>query len=328
MKESQNSPPIPAERVERVAVIGAGTIGASWAACFLANGLEVIAVDPVRAETDLRQAVEGMMPALVSLGMAAGADTGRLRFLTSVGHGLADVQFVQENVPERLEAKHQVLRELETVIDPQVVVSSSSTAMIPTDIQSGAAYPHRLVVGHPFNPPHLIPLVEIAGGRETAASALSWTVAFYRSIGKTPVLMKKEVYGHIANRLAAALFQEAVHLVAEGIATVGDIDQVITQGPGLRWALQGPFTTYHLAGGREGIEHYLTHLGPTQEARWRSLGEPVLTDDLVALIVGEVREALAGYSLAELADIRDRGLLELHRLKEELPFRPSRDSAG
>lgn len=324
MNISYDATPIPVEHVERVAVIGAGTIGASWAACFLANGLDVIAVDPVRSEVDLRNAVDGMMPALASLGLTKEIDPGQLQFLNSVGKGLADVQFVQENVPERLETKRRTLQELESVIDPTVVVSSSATAMVPSEIQSGAKYPQRVIVGHPFNPPHLIPLVEIAGGKETAETVLSWAVEFYRFIGKTPVLMKREVYGHIANRLASALFREAVHLVAEGIATVGDVDQVITQGPGLRWALQGPFTTYHLAGGSEGISHYLTHLGPTQEARWLTLGEPELTDELVDRIVCEVQETLTQNSVAELAANRDQGLLELHKLKEGL----STHSAG
>ena len=141
-----------------------------------------------------------------------------------------------------------------------------------------------MIVGHPFNPPHLIPLVEISGGDLTAPQVLDWAVAFYLAIGKAPVLMRKEAYGHIANRLTAALFREAVHMVAEGITTVEGIDEVITQGPGLRWALQGPFTTYHLAGGAGGIEHYMRHLGPTQEARWRTLGEPKLTEDLVRAV--------------------------------------------
>ena len=138
-------------------------------------------------------------------------------------------------------------------------------------------------------------------------------------MGKAPVRMKKEAYGHIANRLTAALFREAVHLVAEGITTVEGVDEVITQGPGLRWALQGPFTTYHLAGGAGGIAHYMRHLGPTQEARWRTLGEPKLTDDLVAQIVRDVQESVAGLSVAQLTSIRDAGLVELHRLKKGLP---------
>lgn len=307
------------DSLHTVAVIGAGTIGASWTACFLANGLHVVAVDPAREEEDLRRAVDEMMPALESTGLAAGADQSRLRFSSRIGDELAAVQFVQESVPERLETKRETLRILEEIIGPLVVISSSATALIPSDIQAGARHPRRLLVGHPFNPPHLIPLVEVSGGAQTAPEVLDWAMEFYRAVGKAPVLMKREAYGHIANRLAAALFREAVHLVAEGIATVEDIDEVITQGPGLRWAFQGPFTTYHLAGGEGGIAHYLCHLGPSQEARWQTLGQPSLTEELSTKIVNEVEEATAGLSPAQLARALDTGLVELLRLKSSLP---------
>ena len=327
MTENQTAIQVPVDQIQRVAVIGAGTIGASWAAYFLANGLDVIAVDPVRDEADLRRAIDGMLPALESLGLAPCADSSRLQFSAQIGTELAAAQFVQESVPERLTIKRETLRVLESVIGPQVIVSSSSTAMLPSDIQAEARHPQRMIVGHPFNPPHLIPLVEIAGGMQTAPHALAWALEFYRAIGKAPVLMKKEAYGHVANRLTAALFREAVHLVAEGITTVEDIDEVVTQGPGLRWALQGPFTTYHLAGGAGGIAHYMRHLGATQEARWRELGEPRLTDELVAQIIEDVQESVAGLSVAQLTRIRDAGLVELHRLKESLPAQFS-SSAG
>ena len=306
------------DSLHTVAVIGAGTIGASWTACFLANGLEVVAVDPDREQMDLRRAIDGMMPALEGIGLNAGADQSRLRFFSQIGDELAAVQFVQESVPERLETKRETLRILEEVIGPHVVISSSATALIPSDIQAGARHPERLLVGHPFNPPHLIPLVEVSGGAQTAPEVLDWAMEFYRAVGKAPVLMKREAYGHIANRLAAALFREAVHLVAEGIATVEDIDEVITQGPGLRWAFQGPFTTYHLAGGEGGIAHYLSHLGPSQEARWQTLGQPSLTEELSTKIVIEVEEATAGLSPAKLARARDTGLVELLQLKSSL----------
>lgn len=318
MHDQQEMKPVPVDRVRKVAVIGAGTIGASWAACFLANGLEVIAVDPVVEEKELRRAIDGMMSALESMGYPAPADTSRLQFSASIDGGLAPAQFVQESVPERLDLKRETLRELEIVIGPQVIISSSATALIPSDIQEEAKLPQRVIVGHPFNPPHLIPLVEVSGGERTAPEALAWAMQFYRAISKAPVLMKREAYGHIANRLAAALFREAVHLMAEGISTVEDIDEVISQGPGLRWALQGPFTTYHLAGGAEGIAHYMRHLGPTQEARWRTLGDPKLSGELVDRIVRDVQDSVAGLSFAQLARYRDAGLVEIHRLKEGL----------
>ena len=319
MHPQPSAEPFSLDRLHSVAVIGAGTIGASWAACFLANGLEVVAVDPVREEIDLRRAIDGMIPALESIGLAAGIDQRSLRFYSHIGDELSSAQFVQENVPERLDVKRETLRLLETVIGPHVVVSSSATALIPSDIQADARHPQRLLVGHPFNPPHLIPLVEVSGGAQTAPEVLDWAMEFYRAMGKAPVRMKREAYGHIANRLAAALFREAVHLVAEGITTVEDVDEVITQGPGLRWALQGPFTTYHLAGGDGGIAHYLRHLGPSQEARWQTLGEPSLTEELSTKLVSAVEEAAAGRSPAQLARARDTGLVELLRLKNSLP---------
>ena len=214
-----------------------------------------------------------------------------------------------------VESYYGLKRALEAVLRPDVVVSSSTTSMLPSAIQDGAARPQRVLVGHPFNPPHLIPLVEVAGGKLTARETLDWTVDFYRAIGKVPVLMKKEAVGHLANRLTAALFREAVHLVAEGYTTVEDIDEVVTSGPGLRWALQGPFTTYHLAGGRGGIAHYMRHIGPTQQDRWQSLGNPRLDDEIAALIVRSVEAMLADTSPAQLASLRDEGLLQLLRPK-------------
>ena len=306
---------VSAQEVQQVAVIGGGTIGASWAACFLARGLDVVVVDPAREEADLRRAIEEMWPALERLGLAAGADAGRMRFRAAIDDELAAAQFVQESAPERLPLKRKTLHALEALIDAEVIVSSSASALLPSQIQAEARHPQRVLVGHPFNPPHLIPLVEVVGGAQTAPQALTWAMEFYRAVGKTPVLMKKEAVGHIANRLTAALFREAVHLVAEGVTTVEDIDEVITQGPGLRWALQGPFTTYHLAGGRGGIAHYMRHLGPAQEARWRTLGDPRLTDDLAARIVEAVEEMTAETPLPQLARTRDTGLSQLRRIK-------------
>jgi len=301
--------------IQRVAVIGAGTIGTSWAAYFLAQALDVQVVDPVRNEADLRHDIADAWIALERMGLAPGADPDRLCLSEAIGSALAEADFVQENVPERLAVKRETLHALEAVLRPDVVVSSSTTSMLPSAIQDGAARPQRVLVGHPFNPPHLIPLVEVAGGKLTARETLDWTVDFYRAIGKVPVLMKKEAVGHLANRLTAALFREAVHLVAEGYTTVEDIDEVVTSGPGLRWALQGPFTTYHLAGGRGGIAHYMRHIGPTQQDRWQSLGNPRLDDELSALIVRSVEAMLADTTPAQLASLRDEGLLKLLRPK-------------
>ena len=239
----------------------------------------------------------------------------RVLFSPAIDNALSAADFIQECVPERLAAKQETLRALEEVVRPEVIVSSSTSSFLPSTIQAAAAHPGRVLVGHPFNPPHLIPLVEVAGGEQTSRQALEWTVAFYRAIGKAPVLLKREAVGHLANRLTAALFREAVHLVAEGYANVEAIDEVITNGPGLRWALQGPFATYHLAGGRGGIAHYMRHIGPTQQDRWRSLGNPRLDEELSALIVRSVEEMLADAPPSQLARLRDEGLLALLQMK-------------
>ncbi len=305
----------PVNDVQLVAVIGAGTIGASWAAYFLAQALDVLVIDPMRVESDLRSDIAEAWPVLERMGLAPGADSDRLRFSPAIDNALSTADFIQENVPEKLAVKRETLRALEKAARPEVVVSSSTSSFLPSAIQAAAAHPGRVLVGHPFNPPHLIPLVEVAGGEQTSHDALHWTVEFYDAVGKAPVLLKKEAVGHLANRLTAALFREAVHLVAEGYTTVEDIDEVITSGPGLRWALQGPFATYHLAGGRGGIAHYMRHIGPTQQDRWQTLGNPRLDEDLSALIVRSVEAMLSHTSPAHLASLRDEGLLELLRLK-------------
>ena len=319
MSAPEYGPATSPETVRRVAVIGAGTIGASWAAYYLARSLDVRVVDPKRAERELREEVEAAWPALEAMGVEPGADPDRIRFARSIDGGLAGAEFVQECVPERLAVKRETLRALEEVVMPNVIVASSTSALLPSAVQAGAGHPERVLAGHPFNPPHLIPLVEVAGGEQTSPSALEWAVGFYVSIGKRPVLLKREAVGHLANRLTAALFREAVHLVAEGFAAVEDIDEVLTSGPGLRWALQGPFTTYHLAGGRGGIAHYMRHIGPTQEARWQTLGTPALSAELVERIVEEVEEMTEDSSVAELARTRDEGLLALGKLREGRP---------
>jgi carnitine 3-dehydrogenase len=194
-------------------------------------------------------------------------------------------------------------------VGPDIVVASSTSALLASDLQSESRHPERIVVGHPFNPPHLIPLVEVVGGSQTSAEVVAWTMDFYAHIEKYPVHVKKEAVGHIANRLTAALFREALYMVEAGIAEVADIDAVMTQGPGLRWASMGPFLTYHLAGGEGGIRHYMEHLGPTQESRWRTLGSPQLTPTLIETVVREVLAMVGETPIEELAQRRDEALI-------------------
>ena len=296
--------------VQRVAVVGTGVIGASWAAHFLAHGLDVTATDPSPgAEERLRSDVAAIWPTLTP---AAGGSPERLAFTSDVAAAVADADFVQENGPEREDVKHEVFAVLDTAARPDVVLASSSSGLLPSVIARGCPrHPERVVIGHPFNPPHLIPLVEVVPGEKTSEQAVEAALAFYTAVGKKPIRLRQELPGHVANRLQAALWQEAYSLVERGVATVADIDTAIAHGPGLRWAVLGPFVNQHLSGGAGGIAHVLEHLGPPTEAWWRDLGQVTLTPELVAKIVAGVEEELAGVDPAELVARRDAVLTAL-----------------
>lgn len=303
--------------VQRVAAIGTGVIGASWAAYFLARGLDVAATDPApNAEDALRRAVAAHWPTMEAIGLAAGASPDRLHFATSPEAALEGADFVQENGPERLDVKRDLFRRLDAAAGTHVVLASSSSFLRMSDVQTACARaPARVVLGHPFNPPHLIPLVEVVGGTATGEDAVATAMEFYAAIGKKPIRLRREVTGHIANRLQAALWQEAVHLVENGVASVADIDAAIAHGPGLRWALLGPFLNLHLSGGAGGIEHVMAHLGPSIAAMWRDLGTASLAPDVQAGIVAGVREELASLEEPAMLRQRDQVLLELLRAK-------------
>ena len=290
--------------VQRVAVVGTGVIGISWAAHFLAHGLDVVATDPAPgAEERLRADVAAIWPTVQPV---AGASLERLSFTADAGAAAAGADFVQENGPEREDVKHRLFAVLDEAARPEVVLASSSSGLLPSVIGRGApGHPERVLIGHPFNPPHLIPLVEVVPGEKTAEEAVKAAIAFYAAVGKKPIRLRQEVPGHIANRLQAALWQEAYSLVERGVATVADIDTAIANGPGLRWAVLGPFLNQHLSGGPGGIAHILEHLGPPTEKWWRDLGQVTLTPELVAKLVAGVDEELAGVDPAELAARRD-----------------------
>ena len=295
---------------QRVAVVGTGVIGASWAAHFLAHGLDVTATDPSPgAEERLRSDVAAIWPTLTP---AAGGSPERLAFTSDVAAAVADADFVQENGPEREDVKHEVFAVLDTAARPDVVLASSSSGLLPSVIARGCPrHPERVVIGHPFNPPHLIPLVEVVPGEKTSEQAVEAALAFYTAVGKKPIRLRQELPGHVANRLQAALWQEAYSLVERGVATVADIDTAIAHGPGLRWAVLGPFANQHLSGGPGGIAHVLEHLGPPTEAWWRDLGQVTLTPELVAKLVAGVDEELAGVDPTELIARRDAVLTAL-----------------
>jgi carnitine 3-dehydrogenase len=310
--------------IGRVAVVGTGVIGASWAAHFLAHGLDVVATDPAPgAEDRLRADVAAHWPVLEGLGLAEGASPERLRFVADPAEAVADADFVQENGPEREDVKHALFAVLDQATRPDVILASSSSGMLPTTIARGCpAHPERVVIGHPFNPPHLIPLVEVVPGEQTSPGTVDRAVAFYTAVGKRPIRLRQELPGHVANRLQAALWQEAYSLVERGVATVADIDTAISHGPGLRWAVLGPFANQHLSGGPGGLAHILEHLGPPTERWWRDLGQVTLTPELSTTLVAGVDAELDGVDQAALVADRDAVLTQLLAAKAARPDLP------
>lgn len=299
--------------VQRVAIIGSGTIGASWAALFLSRGLHVTATDIAPdAEAKLRQYIDQAWPALTRIGMADGADRNKLRFTADIADAVAGADLVQENGPERLDFKIALYEQLDSLLPADTLIVSSSSGLTMSAIQTGCKlHPERCVIGHPFNPPHLIPLVEIVGGKLTSEATIERATAFYDSLGKRTVRLHKEMPGHVANRLAAALFREIVYLVSEGVLSVADADTAVCWGPGLRWGVMGPSLLYHLGGGEGGIEHFFDQFSDPMQAWWKVLGNPVITPEIRKKMIDGVKAEADGRSLDELAEQRDEALLSL-----------------
>jgi carnitine 3-dehydrogenase len=300
--------------VTSVAVIGLGAIGSSWAALFAACGHEVTASDPrPDAEGELRAAVERIWPSLERQQLVVdGASPDRITVVADPISAVEGVAFVQENAPERLDLKHELYRRLDTAADPGTIIASSSSGLTPTELQQACPRtPERVVVGHPFNPPHLVPLVEVVGGEATTSRIVEEALAFYRSCGRAPIHIRAELPGHVTNRLQAALWREAYWLVEQGVVSVADIDVAISSGPGLRWALLGPFATQHFSGGPGGIAHVLEHLGPPMVEWWDTLRTPTWGPQLRQTVIDGVEAELAGLDEAEVLAARDRLLEDL-----------------
>ncbi|WP_433972495.1 3-hydroxyacyl-CoA dehydrogenase NAD-binding domain-containing protein [Tunturiibacter lichenicola] len=302
--------------IRRIAIVGTGVIGASWAALFLARGLEVIATDPApNAEENLREYIDSAWPALEQLGLSSGASKDRLSFTAKLGDALKDVDLVQENGPERPDFKIKLFADMDA-LTPATTILASSSSGIPIGVsQSQCKHPERCVIGHPFNPPHLIPLVEIVGGEKTSAATIERSIAFYASIGKRPIHVKKEVVGHVANRLQAAIYREVVYLIEQDILSVADADAAVSWGPGLRWGLMGPNLLFHLAGGKGGIQHFMEHLAGPMTTWWKDLGNPEFTPELKEKIVQGVLAEAGNQSVNDLAEERDTQLLGLLALR-------------
>jgi 3-hydroxyacyl-CoA dehydrogenase len=303
--------------INQVAVVGTGVIGASWAALFLAQDLHVSATDIAPdAEERLRRYIDGAWPALKSLGLASGDYRARLRFTPHLSEAVAHVDLVQENGPERLDLKQALYRELDLLLAPEVIIASSSSGLAMSDIQSGCQrHPERCVIGHPFNPPHLMPLVEVVGGSKTSEDAIRRVTAFYEALGKKTIRLRKEVAGHVANRFQAALFRELVHLVSQGVVSVEDADKAVCWGPGLRWGVMGPALLFHLAGGAGGIEHFFEQFTQPMNDWWAALGSPQITPQIRDLMVEGTLREVGARSIEALAAERDQTLLALLSLR-------------
>ena len=306
--------------IRRVAIIGTGVIGASWSALFLAKGLEVVATDVApNAEAALKRFIESAWPVLKRLGLATGASQSKLSFTADLATAVKGADLVQENGPERIEFKKKLYGQLDELLPAEVIIASSSSGLTMSEIQLGCrSHPERCVIGHPFNPPHLVPLVEIVGGAKTSEETIQRVAEFYTALGKRTVRLHKEVPGHVANRLQSALSREVYHLVAEGVVSAADADTALSWGPGLRWGIMGSLLLNHLGGGEGGIEHFFAQFAGPMTAWWKVLGQPVLTPEVQKQLIDSVRAEVGSRSVDELAAERDEMLLELIELRRKV----------
>ena len=296
--------------IKTVAVIGTGTIGASWAALFIGHGYDVVATDPgPDAEAKMQAFVARALP---DARPETPVTQGALTFVATPEEAVAKADLIQENAPERTDLKADLIARLEAAAPAHCIIASSTTAFPQSVVAAKAEDKARVIVAHPFNPPHLVPLVELVGVTPDAPAVLA-AYEFYKTLGREPVILKKEAVGHLANRLQGALMREAMYCLEQGIADVEDIDRALRYGPGLRWAFMGAFQTYHLAGGAGGIRHYFKHLGASQLQRWEALGTPKLNAELEARTIAGV-EAMVGHrTVADLEAERDRALIAISK---------------
>lgn len=317
--------------VRRIAIVGTGLIGGSWSALYLARGFDVIATDPAPgAEAELRRYVDIAWEELAVLGLAPKASRDRLAFTLNMKEAVSGADFIQENGPERQDFKTKLFADMDDAASVDSIIASSSSSLTMSKTQSACKHPERCVIGHPFNPPHVIPLVEIVGGAKTSPEAIQQAISFYSSIGKKPIHLRKEVAGHVANRLQAALYREVVHLIEQGVVDVADADIAVSWGPGLRWGVMGPSLLFHLGGGQDGIRHFMEHLSGPLAALWKDLG--AITEFSPAakqtIIEGALEEA-GNRSIEQLEQARNEmllGLLNL-RAKPTKAFSPAKTIA-
>jgi 3-hydroxyacyl-CoA dehydrogenase len=288
--------------IRRIAIVGTGVIGASWAAYYLSRGFDVIATDPApNAEANLRKYVDNAWPVLAKAGLSAGASRERLTFTANMSQALAKADLVQENAPERPDFKIKLFAEMDQAAPPDAIIASSSSGITMDVMQSACKRPERCVVGHPFNPPHIVPLVEVVGGAKTSEETIERAMSFYASIGKKPIRLHKAIPGHAANRLQAALYKEILSLIQQGVLDVADADIAVSYGPGLRWGVMGQSLQWHLGGGAGGIHHFMEHLMPPLQGMMADLKMPDITPALKQTVIDGVLKEARGQSVEQLA---------------------------
>jgi 3-hydroxyacyl-CoA dehydrogenase len=296
--------------IRRIAVVGTGVIGASWAAYYLSRGFDVIATDPApNAEANLRKYVDNAWPVLARAGFSSGASRERLKFTASMSQALANADLVQENAPERPDFKIKLFAEMDQAAPVDAIIASSSSGITMDVMQSACKHPERCVVGHPFNPPHIVPLVEVVGGAKTSEKTIERAMSFYASIGKKPIRLHKAIPGHAANRLQAALYKEMLSLIQQGVLDVADADIAVSYGPGLRWGVMGQSLQWHLGGGAGGIHHFMEHLMGPLQGMMADLKMPDITPALKQTVIDGVLKEARGQSVEQLANAENDVIL-------------------
>ena len=302
--------------IHRIAIVGTGVIGASWAAQYLARGFDVVATDPApNAEAHLREYVDEAWEQLTVIGLSPGATRDRLSFTSNMQEALSQADLVQENAPERPDFKIKLFVDMDHATPPDSLIASSSSGITPSVMQSECKRPERCLVGHPFNPPHIIPLVEVVGGAKTSPEAIQQAMAFYASIGKKPIYLRKELPGHVGNRLQAALYREVMYLIQQGVLSVAEADDAVSYGPGLRWGVMGPSLQWHVGGGPGGIHHFMEHLMDPLASMIKELGTPEVTAELKQTIIDGVLAEAGNRSVDQLAQEENDVLLGLLKLR-------------
>lgn len=302
------------KNINQVAVLGAGVIGASWTSLFLAAGLKVNVYDPAdNAQQSVRDYVRRAWPTLEALNMTEHGDADNLSFFDAPSHAVLGAQFIQESVPERLPIKHELYQQIEDSLEPEALVASSASGLLLSEMQQGWKNPSRFILGHPFNPPHLIPLVELLANDKTEDGVIEQAEAFYKQVGKVTIRVNREVPAHVANRLQAALWREAIYLVESGVASVEDVDKAVWAGPGLRWAAMGPHMLFHLGAGEGGLKEFCNRYGDSFHRWWENLGDVTLTPKLIETLAQGIEEQACGQDVQTASAERDALIVAMLR---------------